>query len=166
MHGLFPAIRSALVRALVALLLVSPPLLGQRPEPHAVAAELRGARDGRILAASRGETLDARVLRVGDDSVTLRLGAANRTVALEAIDALWVRVPSTRHGVIGGVIFGGLAGALGGIFFTGAFCDAASGCGGEMVKGAIGGAVLLAVPSALLGGAIGRRATHWQQVVP
>lgn len=146
------------------VLLSAPRLQAQRPDVRAVAAELRGARDGRVLVNLHGETIDGGVVRVRGDSVTLVQGTATRTVPIAAIDALWVREISTRQGVISGAILVGLLGGAAGIY-VGGMCDYATGCSREVVKAGIGGVVIGGAIGALLGGAIGRHATHWVQVV-
>lgn len=150
---------------LVALLLSAPPLSGQRVEPSALAGELRRAPSGgRVRVGVFHERWEAQVVRVRGDTVTLRVGETNRTLALTAIDTLWVRQPSTRRGAVTGGVIGGLLGVGIGALF-GSLCDGTA-CGREIATWTIGTGAIIGGTGAIVGATIGRFMTHWGRAYP
>jgi hypothetical protein len=76
------------------------------------------------------------------------------TASLEASDTVKAQIQPTYWKE--GMLIGGIAGAIGGGFLGYGFCqdseDPDANCGLATVLGAVGGAVLLGIPGALIGG--------------
>lgn len=123
------SVPNSLLAICLALALPRARAAAQAAPPAADAArELPPGRTVRIAVAGAGR-FSGRLLAVGPDSLQLHTaGAAPRTVALGAIDSLWVRQRRTKEGLLVGTAVGVAVGVALGLALDKAVCEGASGC--------------------------------------
>ncbi len=148
--------RSGVLLAWCALSIPFAAVYGQR------SIALRPGQTVRVWQAD-GQRFEGRLVAVDSSPLVLRFAGSHPVVALTAIDSLWVRRHSTRHGaIVGGILVGG-----------GMFAGAATLCtlGGDRdgcnAWPFVAGATLVAGGvGALLGAGVGGLFPKWKRVEP
>lgn len=117
----------------------------------------------RISTVSRGIHI-GRLARVANDTVHLVPQRGSGTVAIDAIDRVWVRGTATKKGAVAGGITGAVLGVLSFALFSYGVCDAAE-CSVDgsaaLLGGALGGAT-----GAVTGAVVGSMFGQWHLKFP
>lgn len=147
--------------AVVSVSVIPPPATAQRPDE--TLRSFKPEVQLRISTVNRGIHI-GRLARVANDTVHLVPQRGSGTVAIDAIDRVWVRGTATKKGAVAGGVTGAVLGALGFALFSYGVCDAAE-CsvdGSAVLLGlAIGGAT-----GAATGAVVGSMFGQWHLKFP
>lgn len=117
----------------------------------------------RISTVNRGIHI-GRLARVANDTVHLVPQRGSGTVAIDAIDRVWVRGTATKKGAVAGSITGAVLGALSFALFSYGICDAAE-CSVDGSAALLGG-VLGGATGAVTGAVVGTMFGEWHLRFP
>jgi hypothetical protein len=118
------------------------------------------------LALASAETVRGRCDGFAGGSLVVRRGMDEWRVPLAEVDSAWVRGFGARHGDLIGGIAGGAAVGGAAVFVFNGICDAASGCGGDILLGGALATFIGYFSGSLFGGIIGRTVNGWDRRYP
>lgn len=117
-----------------------------------------------IRIRTRGHALHiGRFAGVGGDTLYLAPGSGTTWIALDAVDALWVRGTAAKTGAIVGGIMGGVATGAFSAWIVSALCETDD-C--ETLEAGLVGGLLGAAGGALTGAVIGTLINKWHRRYP